>query len=81
MNFDIAERAIASTLDSDVDLSASTAYRLRKLKYSLKGWLEMQGRAAMYTTNRGCGVDPRSLAQRIMEVCTGLAYSKREVCV
>ena len=28
----------------------------------------MQGRAAMFSCNPGCGVDPRNLAQRIMEV-------------
>ena len=27
----------------------------------------LQGRD--YSTNRGCGVDPRNIAQRIMEVC------------
>lgn len=36
----------------------------------------MQGRAAMYTSNRGCGVDPRSLAQRIMEVNSLSSYAK-----
>jgi hypothetical protein len=28
----------------------------------------MQGRDQMYDCTRGCGVDPRNIAQRVMEV-------------
>lgn len=42
--------------------------------------LHLQGRSSVYSTNRGCGVDPRNIAQRIMEVRSRQILSLHTLC-
>ena len=42
-------------------------------------WHHAQGQDALHSRARGCGVDPRNLAQRIMDVSTP-ALPRMEIC-